>query len=384
MKDNLFYWGPFLDRDIGTKKAIFNSALSINKYSTKFSSTIINAIGEWDEEEENDLVEYINFKNKIYKKLPKFGFLKSRISFTIIFFNCFWQLKNILKKDKPKYLIIHLMTSIPFILFLVFNFKTKILFRVSGRPKLNFFRKLLWKISNKNISMVFCNTFEQRQELITKKIFPENKVKVLYDPVYSIRNVLKQRILSSVDSDFRKDNIIMVGRLTKQKNFEIFIKASEQLYKKNLLKFNTYIFGNGEDKEKLEGLIKKYRLEKNIFLMGNKKNIHKYYSLSKLFILTSLWEDPGFVLIEAALNDLSIISSDCKNGPKEIIKGGTGGVLFKNNNIEDLRIKIIEFLNLSESEIKKKKIISKKNIKKYSLFRHFKLLENYISTNNKL
>ena len=33
MKENLFYWGPFLDRDIGTKKAIFNSALSINKYS---------------------------------------------------------------------------------------------------------------------------------------------------------------------------------------------------------------------------------------------------------------------------------------------------------------------------------------------------------------
>ena len=49
----------------------------------------------------------------------------------------------------------------------------------------------------------------------------------------------------------------MVGRLTKQKNFEIFIKASEYLYKNNLLKFNTYIFGSGENKEKLEQLIKK-------------------------------------------------------------------------------------------------------------------------------
>ena len=38
--------------------------------------------------------------------------------------------------------------------------------------------------------------------------------------------------------------------------------------------------------------------------MGSKKNIHKYYSLSKLFILSSLWEDPGFVIIEAALNDI--------------------------------------------------------------------------------
>ena len=55
------------------------------------------------------------------------------------------------------------MTSIPFVLFLIFDFQTKILFRVSGRPKLNFLRKFLWKISNKNIAMVFCNTAEQKK-----------------------------------------------------------------------------------------------------------------------------------------------------------------------------------------------------------------------------
>ncbi len=379
MKENIFYWGPFLDKDIGTKKAIFNSAISINKYSKRFSSSIINAIGEWDSEEKNDLVKYIDFDIKIFEKLPKFSFIKSRISFVIIFFECFWKLKKTLDKKKPEYLVIHLMTSIPFILFLIFSFKTKILFRVSGRPKLNLLRRFLWKVSNKSISMVFCNTEEQKKELITKNIFTKNKVKVLYDPVYSIKEVLKQRISGSIDGDFKKDNIIMVGRLTKQKNFEIFIKAVEQLYKKNLLKFNTYIFGSGEDKEKLEKLIKKLQLEKNIFLMGSKKNIHKYYSQSKLFILTSLWEDPGFVLVEAVLNNLPIISSNCKNGPEEIIKGTNGGILFENNNIEDLRNKIIEFLSLNENEINKKKIISKKNIKRYSLFRHFKLLESYIN-----
>ena len=96
------------------------------------------------------------------------------------------------------------MTSIPFVLFLIFDFQTKILFRVSGRPKLNFLRKFLWKISNKNIAMVFCNTAEQKKELISKNIFPENKVKVLYDPVYSIENVLRQRRLGLLDSNFKK------------------------------------------------------------------------------------------------------------------------------------------------------------------------------------
>ena len=109
------------------------------------------------------------------------------------------------------------------------------------------------------------------------------------------------------------------------------------------------------------------------------KPIFKYLKNAECFILTSLWEDPGFVLIEAALNNLLIISSDCKSGPREIINDGNGGILFENNNIDDLRKKIIDFKKLNETEIKSKIIISKKNIKRYSLFRHFKLLENYIN-----
>ena len=381
MRQNLFYWGPFIDDNIGTKKAIFNSALSINKFSKKYKSTIINSIGEWDNDQKNNLVNFLDFQNKNYEKLPRFGFIKSRISFIIIFIKCFWKLKKVLKKERPEYLIVHLMTSIPFVLFLLFKFKTKILFRVSGKPKLNFLRKILWKLASKNISLVFCNTAEQRNELIEEKIFSKKKIKVLYDPVFSMSEVIKQRSHKEYDNSFKKNNIIMVGRLTKQKNFEIFVKASKQLYKDNLLKYNTYIFGSGEDEEKLKELIKLHNLEENIFLMGNKKNIHKYFSMSKVFILTSLWEDPGFVLIEAALNNVPIISSDCKSGPKEIIVNNNGGFLFQNNNIEDLKKKLLEFLSTDKNEIRKKITISKRNIRKYSLFRHFKLMENYININ---
>ena len=35
--------------------------------------------------------------------------------------------------------------------------------------------------------------------------------------------------------------------------------------------------------------------------------------------MPSLWEDPGFVLIEASYSNTTIISSDCENGPKEIL-----------------------------------------------------------------
>ena len=46
--------------------------------------------------------------------------------------------------------------------------------------------------------------------------------------------------------------------------------------------------------------------------MGYSKNIYNYMKNAKGFILSSLWEDPGFVLIEATMCNLFIISSDCK------------------------------------------------------------------------
>ena len=69
-------------------------------------------------------------------------------------------------------------------------------------------------------------------------------------------------------------------------------------------------------------------------MLGYKKNIHNLLKSCYCFILSSLWEDPGFVLIEAAANNAIIISSDCKSGPKEILDNGKGGFLFNSNNFQ--------------------------------------------------
>ena len=55
-----------------------------------------------------------------------------------------------------------------------------------------------------------------------------------------------------------------------------------------------------------------------------KKDIHNLLKHCYCFILSSPWEDPGFVLIEAAANNANIISSDCKSGPKEFLSNGKG------------------------------------------------------------
>ena len=85
---------------------------------------------------------------------------------------------------------------------------------------------------------------------------------------------------------------------------------------KNLM---LLIIGSGELKNKLYKKIQKLNLIDKIILTDYQENIFKYLYNSKLFVLTSNWEDPGFVIIEAAICGKLIISSNVHSGPLEFI-----------------------------------------------------------------
>ena len=145
----VYYWSPFISK-VATVDAVINSAISLKRYNNElYDVNIINVFGEFTEYksklEENN-INLINFKrSKIIKPLPKPGFLKSRFLSVFIFFRYFFYLKNLLKKDEPQFLIIHLITSLPLTILLFCNINTKVIFRISGYPRLNYIRKLFWK-----------------------------------------------------------------------------------------------------------------------------------------------------------------------------------------------------------------------------------------------
>ena len=115
-------------------------------------------------------------------------------------------------------------------------------------------------------------------------------------------------------------------------------------------------------------------LENNITLLGYQKNVFKFLKNCKAFILSSLWEDPGFVLIEAMINDSLVLSSDCPNGPKEIV-GNKNGILFQSNSEKDFILKFNQMIKLSDTEKKKFRVNAKKKIK---IFLFFIILDNFI------
>jgi len=101
-------------------------------------------------------------------------------------------------------------------------------------------------------------------------------------------------------------------------------------------------------------------------------------------VSTSLWEDPGFVILEAALCNTLIISSDCPNGPNEILSSGKNGFLFKNNDVTDFLKEFDKFKNSTNDELKKKRFLAKKQVKMFTQFAHHKSLGSIIELNEKI
>ena len=253
MKKSIVYWSPCLNK-VGTMKSTLNSAISLAKYSKNFEVTILNVFGEWTKFK--DYLEKNNVKLKdltfnYYNLLPKNGFYKSRLSYILIFLISITPLYFFIKKTKPDYFIIHLITSLPLFLSKMFKLKTKIILRISGYPKLNFLRKKLWLISQNKISKITCPTKQLKDDLVNKNIFKKEKITILFDAIINIKEFIekKKNIKEKKPKYIHSNFFLAAGRFTKQKNFIYLINEFAKFIKiypdEKLL-----IIGEGELKKK--------------------------------------------------------------------------------------------------------------------------------------
>ena len=325
-------------------------------------------------------VEIIKFyKKNFFKYLPKNGFLRSRFSYLTIAILSIIPLIKFLNKNKNEILIIHLIITLPLLLKFIFNLKIKTILRISGFPKLNILRKNIWKSSNKILEYITCPTKDLLEQIKEAKIFNNQKVLFLPDAIININTM--NRKINNINEVVGTKTILAAGRLTKQKNFLYLLQEFEKFLKIKK-DYKLIILGEGEKKSEIQNYIKKNNISDHVYLKGYVKNIFSYMKNSDLFVLSSLWEDPGFVIIEAAFSNLFVISSNCPNGPKEILDNGRGGILFKSNEEGALLNSFIEFDKLSSDDRVYKKVILKKNISKYTIFKHFKTLETILKKIN--
>ena len=377
----IFYWSPHLS-NVATIKNVINSAKSLKRFNDKeYEISIIDTFGEWKDKKDilnQYKISVLKLSNlNLRKYLPVTGYLKSRIFNLIILFTKYIPLKRLLKKEKPDFFLMHLITVVPLIILFFSKEKTKFILRISGLPKLNFLRKILWRIISKKIFLVTCPSNQTKNDLLRLNIFPKDKLKVLYDPIIEVKEISKKLEKDIPEKLKNKKYFLNIGRLTEQKNQILLVKTFQKILKKNQDLY-LYIIGEGEEKNKLQSYIKLNNIQNNIYFLGQIDNVYPFIKNSLAIVSTSIWEDPGAVMIESSFCGKPVIVSNCPNGPEEFLLNGEGGYLFLNNSFEDLESKMFAFLNDEIKNINSKILLSKKNSKKYSMFSHYKKLHQYL------
>ncbi len=167
------------------------------------------------------------------------------------------------------------------------------------------------------------------------------KIKVIYHGIDI--QAYDQNI--SLSKYAEEDYIILgnAGRLTEQKGQEYLIEIAEILKSRNI-KFKLLIAGDGELKKNLQKRIEEKRLQNCIELLGFVGDIEIFMSSIDVFLLSSVWEGFGYVIVEAMAAKKPVVAFNLSSNP-EIISNNETGYLIEFPDVKSFADKVEELIN---------------------------------------
>ena len=197
--------------------------------------------------------------------------------------------------------------------------------------------------------------------------FIGKKVKTIYNPA-SDKSIYFRTKKNHFPKKFnkKKEKIILnVGFFEKQKDQMTIIKAFS-LVKQKYKNVKLLLIGRGSLYKYLKNYVAVNDLKEDVFFFSNINNPEEFYKKADLFILSSIYEGFGNVLVEALQYKCPVITSNCKSGPMEIIENGKYGYYFNIGDDYELSNKILKFIR-NPKDLRKKTIQFKKVIRRFSL-----------------
>lgn len=183
------------------------------------------------------------------------------------------------------------------------------------------------------------------QDLAEVAGLPRSRIEVIYNPV--ITENIRDLVDASLDHPWFAPGeppvILAVGRLTVQKDFRNLVAAFARV--RSAVQARLLILGEGEERPALEALIAQLGLGQDVAMPGFVGNPYAYMARASLFVLSSRWEGFGNVLVEAMYCGCPVVSTDCPNGPREILDNGKYGLLVPPGDEDALAKAMIQALN---------------------------------------
>ncbi len=338
MKKILFYTDtPLIG---GAEKHMLLLAKNINpeKYTVTLACSSYKQLNEWVNEFKQANIAVIRIKVS-HKHDPR----------------ALLQLKKLL--EKQHYDILHLHVWNPAscrYAFLAANPKIIKIVATEHDPfALNGIKKILKESYLKKISHTIAVSNANKELLL--KLYPklkgkistiyngidlENFEKTLFHFSTQEKSKIRHQLFKSTNEEFI---IITIATLHPRKGLKYLIEAYQQI-QPDYPESKLMIIGEGPEKKRLEKQITKSKLQGKVLLLGQQDNIAKLLKSSDLFILPSIKEAFGLVLLEAMAAQLPIIASDV-GGIPEIIQNHKNGELVEPANSKVLAEKMRQLMS---------------------------------------
>ena len=179
------------------------------------------------------------------------------------------------------------------------------------------------------LTQIVANSEETKRTILQNlgKSIDADKVKVIYHGIDLTIYDRKIRPVSLMPGlrPANRPGITLgnAGRLTSQKGQQYLIETANRLKQKNI-RFTLFIAGTGEMKTTLEKLISQYNLQEEVVLLGFVEDVENFMNSIDIFVLTSLWEGFGYVIVEAMAACKPVVAFNLSSNPEIIINNETG------------------------------------------------------------
>lgn len=215
---------------------------------------------------------------------------------------------------------------------------------------------LIYRFASKVISL----SEGVKKNLINRYNVKEKNIQVIYNPIDldKIQHLANYgKILEKHHYIFEKDASIIVtaGRLVKEKDHFTLIRAFANVNKH--INSELLILGEGELEHQLKSLAKDLGIKQKVHFIGFQQNPYIYFKRADLFVLSSVNEGFGHVLVESLAVGTPVVSTNCKPGAEEVLMDGKFGRICQVGDVDGLANSMYETLMMAEYE--KKKVIKR-------------------------
>lgn len=170
-----------------------------------------------------------------------------------------------------------------------------------------------------------------------------NKTCVIRNPV--ILNTIADPSFCASD-----EYIISVGRLDRQKNYEMLIRAFSNAKRSLNFSEKLYILGNGPEEASLNKLIEDLEMTNEVYLLGRKSNVMDYLSHATAFVMSSNYEGLPNAMLEAMAAGLPIITTNYFTGAATEFVDKDNGFVVPVSDINEMEKAIANLLSMPKEK----------------------------------